>query len=319
MKQIYVESYYRSGYSRFMQYFNDMLDHPKKETIEQRIEIIKFFDDYGAEATRRAFGKARSTVFLWKQKLKKSGGKLSALAPRDKTPIRKRKRLNHPFFLDFILKYRADHPGTDKTTITPVLAMACQRVGIKPVSESTVGRIIHDFKEKGRLPKSNKITINARFDRLVAREQKPRKKKTRRKGFLPQKPGISFKWILFLSSLMVLSATSLLALMSAPGLPSLTPINQAPPPVAAISSISSSKSPRLPPEEFRPTMAVNLPSISSSAARKRVWCISSITPSIPKPTAIWSGLIGPSRTNLLTGIPMSLMSRNCSMKSLWNT
>jgi len=188
MKQIYVESYYRSGYSRFMRYFTDILNHPKKEAIEQRIEIIKFFDDYGGEATRRAFGKARSTVFLWKQKLKGSGGKLSALAPGDKTPLRKRKRLVHPFILDFILKYRACHPGADKTTITPVPAGACQCAGIKPVSESTVGRIIGDLKEQGRLPKSNKITINARSGRLVVRERKPRKK-NRRKGFLPQKPG----------------------------------------------------------------------------------------------------------------------------------
>ena len=172
-----------------MQYFNDIFDHPQKEAIEQRLEIIRFFDDYGAKATRRAFGKGRSTIFLWKQKLKKSGGKLSALAPGDKTPLRKRKRLVHPFILDFILKYRSTHPGVDKTTITPVLAAACQHAGLKPVSESTVGRIIHDLKEKGRLPSSNKITINARFDKLVVREQKPRKKKMRRKGFLPQQPG----------------------------------------------------------------------------------------------------------------------------------
>ena len=189
MKQIYIESYYRNGYSCFMQYFIDIVDHPKREAIEQKLEIIKFFEDYGAEATKRAFGKSRSTIFLWKGKLKKSGGKLSALAPGDKTPLRKRKRLVPLFILDFILKYRADHPGVDKTTITPVLVMACQRAGIKPVSESTVGRIIHDLKEKGRLPRSNKITINARFDKLIVREQKPGKKKARRKGFLPQQPG----------------------------------------------------------------------------------------------------------------------------------
>ena len=188
MKQIYIESYYRNGYSRFMQYFNDILDHPQKEAIEQRLEIIKFFDDYGVEATSRAFGKGRSTIFLWKQKLKKSRGKLSALAPGDRTPIHKRKRLVHPFITDFILKYRADHPGVDKTTVTPALMLACQHAGIKPVSESTVGRIIYDLKEKGRLPKSNRITINARFDKLVVREPKLRKK-ARRKGFLPQKPG----------------------------------------------------------------------------------------------------------------------------------
>ncbi len=188
MKQIYVESYYKSGYSRFMKHVHDVFDHSNRGSIEKRLEIIQFFEEFGAEATRRAFSKARFTIFLWKQKLAKSGGKLSALAPGDKTPIRKRKRLTHPFILDFILKYRADHPGADKTTITPVLAMACQHAGVKSVSEFTVGRIIHDLKERGRLPKSNKIAINARFDKLVVRKQKPRKK-ARRKGFLPQQPG----------------------------------------------------------------------------------------------------------------------------------
>ena len=69
-----------------MKYFDDVFEHPKKDAIERRLEIIEFFYDYGAGATQRAFGKARSTVFLWKQKLKQSGGKLSALAPGDKTP-----------------------------------------------------------------------------------------------------------------------------------------------------------------------------------------------------------------------------------------
>ncbi len=172
-----------------MQYFNDILDHPKKETIEKRLAIIEFFDDYGTEATRKAFGKGRSTIFLWKQKMRKSGGKLSALAPGDKAPICKRKRLVHPFILDFILKYRADHPGADKTTITPVLAVACQRTGMKSVSESTVGRIIHDLKEKGKLPKSTRITINGRTGQLLVRGARQKKRKMRRKGFLPQKPG----------------------------------------------------------------------------------------------------------------------------------
>ncbi len=189
MKQVYIESYFRNGYRCFIKYFKDVFEHPKREAIEQRLEMIKFFDGYGAEVSKRAFGKSRSTIYLWKQRLKKSGGKLSSLAPGDKTPLNKRKRLVHPFILDFILKYRTRHPGVDKTTITPVQAVACQRASIKPVSESTVGRIIHDFKKRGKLPKSNKITINARFDKLVVREPKAKKKKLRRKGFLPQLPG----------------------------------------------------------------------------------------------------------------------------------
>jgi len=189
MKQVYLDTYYRNDYRRFMRYFNDVFEHSQKEVIEKRLEIIKFFDDYGASATRRAFGKSRSTIYLWKQKLKKSGGKLSALAPGNKTPIRKRHRQVNPFILDFILKYRTEHPRVDKTTIAPLLAIACQRAGIKPVSESTVGRIIHDLKEKGRLPKATKLTINGRYDKLIAREEKPIRKKARRKSFYPTKPG----------------------------------------------------------------------------------------------------------------------------------
>jgi putative transposase len=111
MKQIYVESYYRSGYSRFMQYINNIINHPRRESIEKRLEIIEFFDEFGAAATRRAFGKARSTLYLWKQKLKKANGKLSALAPGDKTPLHKRRRLVHPFIQDFIIEYRTRHWG----------------------------------------------------------------------------------------------------------------------------------------------------------------------------------------------------------------
>lgn len=91
MKQIYVASYYGSGYSRFMKYIKNILDHPQREGIERRLEIIKFFDEFGEVATRRAFHKGRSTVYLWKQKLKKADGKLSALAIGDRTPLHRRK------------------------------------------------------------------------------------------------------------------------------------------------------------------------------------------------------------------------------------
>jgi putative transposase len=189
MKQIYMAPYYGNDYSRFMQYVNDVINHPKRELIERRVEIIKFFDEFGAEATRKAFSRSRSTVYLWKQKLKASDGKLSALAPGDKAPIHRRRRIVHPFVEDFILSYRTDHPGADKSTITPALAEACNRANIKPVSESTVGRIIHDLKLKGRLPGSNRITINGRSGNLLAREPRCPRKKTRRKGFIPQLPG----------------------------------------------------------------------------------------------------------------------------------
>ncbi len=154
MKQIYVASYFRNGYSPvfntgFMKFINNILDHPKRETIEKRLEAIKFCDEFGFKATKLAFSKSRSTIYLWKQKVKKAGGKLSALAPGDKTPLHQRKRGVHSFIERFIVEYRSSHPGADKTTIAPSLEDACQQSGIKPVSESTIGRIIHDLKLRG--------------------------------------------------------------------------------------------------------------------------------------------------------------------------
>lgn len=45
-----------------MQKINDILSHPRQEEIEAMVKIIEFFDEYGAAATRKAFGKSRSTV-----------------------------------------------------------------------------------------------------------------------------------------------------------------------------------------------------------------------------------------------------------------
>ena len=172
-----------------MEMVYDIISHPKREGIEKRIEIIKFFDDYGANATGRAFGTSRSTIYLWKQKLKISGGKLSALAPGDRTPKNKRHRVVSPFIEQFIIDYRTAHPGADKNTITPALTTVCNQAGVKPVSESTVGRIIHDLKERRKLPKSNKITINGLSGNLLVRELKYKRKKLRRKNFEPKVPG----------------------------------------------------------------------------------------------------------------------------------
>jgi len=172
-----------------MKYVHDVFDHPKRGSIEKRLEIIKFCDEFGFKATKQAFGKSRSTIYLWKQKLKNSGGKLSALAPGDRSPRNKRHRVVDPFIERFIVEYRSAHARADKTTITPALAAACAKEGIKPVSESTVGRIIRDLKDKGRLPYGSKISIRGGTGTLLVREPKPKKKKLRRKDYVPQEPG----------------------------------------------------------------------------------------------------------------------------------
>jgi putative transposase len=172
-----------------MEYVADYVDNPQKEVIERRLEILKFFDQFGLEATRKAFKISRSTIFLWKKKLYDAGGRLSVLAPGNRAPLHHRKRTIDPFITKFIIEYRTIHPGVDKTTITPVLTTACKKAGIKPVSESTVGRLIHDLKERGSLPKNSRLRINGVTGKLHEIKSHQAARKTRRKGFHPHQPG----------------------------------------------------------------------------------------------------------------------------------
>jgi putative transposase len=172
-----------------MNYVFDCMEHPQRAAIEHRLKILKFFDKFGLEATRVAFHRSRSTIFSWKRKLALANGKVSALAPGNRAPKRKRRRTVHPFITGFIINYRTDHPRADKTTIAPVLAAACAKAAVRPVSESTIGRIIHDLKETGRLPKTSRLRINAQSGKVHEIKSRAAVRKTRRHGFQPQRPG----------------------------------------------------------------------------------------------------------------------------------
>ena len=189
MRQEYVEKYFKSGYRHFIKRRINKKDPSTQQIIEERLSIISFYERHGAQPTREAFNKSRSTIFLCKRKLKKAHGSLAALAPGNRAPIRRRKRIVHPFIENFIIRYRTDHPGADKSPITPLLAAACRSTGIKPVSESTAGRIIHDLKSRGRLPNFTRVSINARTGNLVCRQRPQPGKEATAQGFPPASAG----------------------------------------------------------------------------------------------------------------------------------
>jgi putative transposase len=312
VKQIYVASYYRSGYSRCMQRINDILDHPKRKSIEQRLKIIEFCDEFGFQATKMAFNKSRSTIYLWKQKLTSNGGRLSALAPGDKAPHHKRRRVLNPYIVSFITGYRTNHPGVDKTTITPALRAACVKCGLKPPSESSIGRIIHDLKEQGQIPEATRVYLNGRSGKLHAREIQRPIKKARRKGFRPMLPGdlVEIDTIsIFTDGLKryVLTAIDLptrfafaytyKSSSSANARDFLHKLNDVAP--FKITRVQTDNG-----HEFLKT--------SPWLAGKRTWYITLTIPATPNLMAIWRDLIGLSRSSLLTGIPTNWMSQPSS-------
>lgn len=175
-----------------MNYIYDISNHPKREEIEERLEMIKFFDEFGHEATQRAFHRKRSTIYLWKQRLRRSGGKLSALASASKAPKTRAKRKASSQVVCFIKSYRQLHPGVDKTTLKSILDVYCLAAGISSVSESTIGRIIKELKEKGELPDYYiRTTINGKTGKLKYRRigGNNKLKKLRSSNYKPTRPG----------------------------------------------------------------------------------------------------------------------------------
>ena len=171
-----------------MNYISNISAHPKRKAIEERTKILEFFDRFGAEATREAFGKSRSTIYLWKKKLKLEGGRLSALAPGDTKPRVFRVSGLDPRITDFVLRYRQLHPGVGKEVIKTELDEHCQVNDIRTISESTIGRVIKSLKERGQIPKISKLSYYARTG-LMKERAIEKKKKLRRKGYQPESPG----------------------------------------------------------------------------------------------------------------------------------
>jgi putative transposase len=192
MKQIYLETAFKRGYRHLMKYISNIahLDKRTQSIIYERIKIIEFYDEYGKDATKKAFSKSRSTVLDWKSKLKRSGGKLLSLKPESKAPKTRSQRVVKQEHIDFIRDYRHEHPGVDKATIKPVLDAVCFATGINTISESTIGRIIAELKEQGKIPNYQlKTTINGRTGELKTRGTTKREKKLRIKDYKAKEPG----------------------------------------------------------------------------------------------------------------------------------
>ena len=189
MQQIYLNHWFR-GYNRLMKYISDIAHLKEKDqaVIKERIRILEFFNEFGEMATKKAFNRSRSTIFLWKRTIKKAGGRLSSLKSFSKAPKTRSKRIACPEHADFIEHYRQIHPGVSKETIYPELMVYCLENNLPIISESTIGRIIGELKSKGKLPQHLKLSYYARTGKLVVKNQK-KIKKLRRKDYQPHQAG----------------------------------------------------------------------------------------------------------------------------------
>jgi transposase InsO family protein len=145
------------------------------DEAQRRTRILAFWEKYGTQATSEAFSVSRRTLFRWQKVLQDGRGKLDALNPGSTAPRTRRKRQVPEPVYDLIIQLRTEHPRLGKDKLRSLLA--AQGL-VFPVS--TVGRVLADLKQAGRLPDPKRLYLAGHRD--TVREHRPRKgkKKLRR-------------------------------------------------------------------------------------------------------------------------------------------
>ena len=112
------------------------------EVATQRLKIIRFYDTHGEKITLDAFGVGRKTIYVWKKRLSVSKRKLTALIQSSTKPKCVRRIATDPKIISFIRNLREKYPRLGKEKIYPLLVAYCTKEGIKPIKESTIGKVI---------------------------------------------------------------------------------------------------------------------------------------------------------------------------------
>jgi hypothetical protein len=123
----------------------------KSEIAQERLKMIKFYEQYGEKATKTAFGADRKVISRWRKRLIQARGSLEALIPKSTKPYQTRIPMTDLRVIEWIRKERVAHPGIGKEKLKPDLDEFCQAIGIAAVSTSAIGNIIkrhHFFYQK---------------------------------------------------------------------------------------------------------------------------------------------------------------------------
>ena len=151
-----------SGYDRFMKSFNRLAAFDSSQIAKFRLEVIEFYDKYGLAATLDAFKVSKASLYRWRKRYLDSGKRLTSLIPQSTKPKRLRQRQIHPQILTFIKQTREQYGPIGKDKLKPMLDEYCLKQGLKPISASTIGRIITDhqgFFQRG-ISSSSKLYHN---------------------------------------------------------------------------------------------------------------------------------------------------------------
>jgi hypothetical protein len=130
------------GYDYWMKTVVNINQFDKNEVAKYRLRVINHYQKFGLASCLSAYPVKRSTLFLWKQKLKRSKGKLVSLIPASTRPKQVRQMIVSSLILTEIARLRKVHYRLGKQKLKPLLDGFCSSYGLKPPSASLVGKII---------------------------------------------------------------------------------------------------------------------------------------------------------------------------------
>ena len=132
------------GSKRLYDYANKH-NHMITTKAEQRHKIPLFWREYGLRATHDAYSISRSTLYEWWKIYRDSGYVIASLDPGSQAPLKRRKRVIDPKIIAEIKRLRLRVcPNMGKDKVKEFLDPFCQKNSLRPISASTIGRIIKD-------------------------------------------------------------------------------------------------------------------------------------------------------------------------------
>ena len=142
-----IQSKYR-GIKGFVTLYNRAVRYRYMitDTAIRRTKILEHWKKHGLQSATDAFEISERTLWDWKSRLIKGGGKPEALNPIKRTPQTKRKRIWDCRILEEIKRLREKHPNLGKEKLHPLLLDFVDAFGVgecpKPM---TIGRLIKDM------------------------------------------------------------------------------------------------------------------------------------------------------------------------------
>ena len=133
-----------------------------------RLKVINFHSQFGTQATLAAFLVKRAIVFLWKKRFRDSGGRLASLVPCSTKPHHLRTPMVDPKIVEEIKRLREDKYSPGKKKLKPMIDKFCFQHGLKPISESTIGKVLkrnNYFKDKQNQTRHGYHTATGKWER----------------------------------------------------------------------------------------------------------------------------------------------------------